>query len=391
MIEWNKVKLGEIASVTSSKRIFANEYQTEGIPFYRGKEIIEKHNGHEVSTELFITRERYEEIKSKFDVPRLGDILLSSVGTLGVPWLVDEEEFYFKDGNLTWLRCNESTTSEFLYLWLNSPEAKKQIDSMCIGSTQKALTIESIKKFNVILPPLDVQKKICSMVNPISEKINVNNAINRNLSEQADCLFEEWIKSCDSEISIGDMADNIIDYNVGEHKQVVLVNSSDVTEGHFEHHNLSENVDLKGHFKKAFKKWDILYSEIRPRNKHYAYCQFDPDGYIASTRLMIIRNKPEMVSSSMLYQYLMLRNVFEEFTLKTESRSGTFPQGRYEDMAAIKVPYSIDNQEEVASALDSIYAILWKNEVENRRLSGLRDSLLPKLMSGELDVSDLEI
>lgn len=180
MIEWNKVKLGEIASVTSSKRIFADEYQTEGISFYRGKEIIEKHNGHEVTTELFISRERYEEIKSKFDVPRLGDILLSSVGTLGVPWLVDEEEFYFKDGNLTWLRCNERTTSEFLYLWLNSPEAKRQIDSMCIGSTQKALTIETIKKFDVILPPLDVQKKICTVLNPISEAISVNNAINRN-------------------------------------------------------------------------------------------------------------------------------------------------------------------------------------------------------------------
>ena len=64
MAKWEKVKLGEIATITSSKRIFAKEYQTEGIPFYRGKEIIEKHNGNNVSTELYITRERYEEIKS---------------------------------------------------------------------------------------------------------------------------------------------------------------------------------------------------------------------------------------------------------------------------------------------------------------------------------------
>ena len=182
MSKWNRIKLGDIAKISSSKRIFANEYQTGGIPFYRGKEIIEKHNGNKVSTELFISRERYEEIKAKFDVPKLGDILLSSVGTLGVSWLVDEEEFYFKDGNLTWLRCNDKTTPEFLYLWLNSKEAQNQIDTMCIGSTQKALTIDMLRKFDVTLPSLEIQEKICSIAKPITDKIKTNTAINNNLA-----------------------------------------------------------------------------------------------------------------------------------------------------------------------------------------------------------------
>lgn len=182
MSKWNKMKLGDIASIASSKRIFAREYQREGIPFYRGKEIIEKHKGNAVSTELFISRERYEEIKNKYDVPRPGDILLSSVGTLGIPWLVDEDEFYFKDGNLTWLRCNDKTTPEFLYLWLNSAEAKNQIDAKCIGSTQKALTIETLNKFEVTLPPMDAQVKICDTIIPISKKIDINRKINNNLA-----------------------------------------------------------------------------------------------------------------------------------------------------------------------------------------------------------------
>ena len=182
MSNMDKVKLSDICSITSSKRIFAKEYKKTGIPFYRGKEIIEKHNGNNVSTELFITRERYEEIKSKFDVPRKGDILLSSVGTLGVSWLVDEDEFYFKDGNLTWLRNNDKTTSEFLYLWLNSPEAQNQIDMMCIGSTQKALTIETLNKFEVSLPDKNSQMKICNISYPILNKIESNRKINDNLS-----------------------------------------------------------------------------------------------------------------------------------------------------------------------------------------------------------------
>lgn len=204
MGEFNKVKLGDICNITSSKRIFAKEYQKEGIPFYRGKEIIEKHNGNDVSTELFISRERYNEIKEKFDVPKPGDILLSSVGTLGVSWLVNEEEFYFKDGNLTWLRANNKTTPEFLYLWFNSPDAQNQIDMMSIGSTQKALTIETLNKFDVNLPSLKMQKQICSIISPIDYKIASNRKINKNLMEQSLTLYTTHFTTLEKNGCIGD-------------------------------------------------------------------------------------------------------------------------------------------------------------------------------------------
>ena len=66
---WVETTLGEVCEITSAKRIFAKEYKTFGIPFFRGKEVTEKYNGNEVSTELFITREKYEEIKEKYGVP----------------------------------------------------------------------------------------------------------------------------------------------------------------------------------------------------------------------------------------------------------------------------------------------------------------------------------
>ena len=179
---WQTVSLGDVCTISSSKRIFAREYRSKGIPFYRGKEVIEKHNGNNVSTELYISQERYEEIKSKYDVPSKGDVLLTSVGTLGVPWLVDEENFYFKDGNLTWLRCNEGILPSYLYLWLNSAEAQNQIDAKCIGSTQKALTIETLNKFQITLPSFELQKKIVSVINPIELRINGNRKINENLA-----------------------------------------------------------------------------------------------------------------------------------------------------------------------------------------------------------------
>lgn len=233
---WETVNLGDICRITSSKRIFAKEYRTSGVPFYRGKEIIEKHNGRKVSNELYISKERYEEIRNKFDVPKKGDILLSSVGTLGVAWLVDEDEFYFKDGNLTWIRCNEKMIPGFLYLWLNSPSARNQINAMCIGSTQKALTIETLKNFLVELPPIETQKRICRIIDPISNKIKTNNQINKNLLEQVLTLYRnKFVDTANNERAIC-RADEYFDISIGKtpprkEPQWFSTNPQDVTWG----------------------------------------------------------------------------------------------------------------------------------------------------------------
>ncbi|HBN95849.1 MAG TPA: type I restriction endonuclease, partial [Firmicutes bacterium] len=100
--EWRELTVGEVANITSSKRIYAREYVKQGIPFYRSKEIIEKAHNQEVSTPLYISRQRFDELDTLHGSPKKGDILLTSVGTLGVPYLVKDETFYFKDGNLTW-------------------------------------------------------------------------------------------------------------------------------------------------------------------------------------------------------------------------------------------------------------------------------------------------
>ena len=202
----------------------------------------------------------------------------------------------------------------------------------------------------------------------------------------------EWLNTCTDFSTIGDMAHNILDYSPVGSEQIRLLNSSDVTEGVFPIAPLVPNKDLKGHFKKRFKFGDILYSEIRPRNHHYGFVLFDASDYIASTRLMVIRAIENKVSPAMLYQYLLLPEVEAEFTLKTESRSGTFPQGNYADMASIRVPYSpTDSQVAISETLTQIRYTIAQNQLESQRLAELRDTLLPKLMSGELDVSAVQL
>ena len=175
---WNVKELADLADVSSSKRIFREEYTLSGVPFYRGKEVTQLSNGESISTELFISNERYEEIKEKFGVPQVGEILITSVGTIGSIWLVDNDSpFYFKDGNVTWIKNYKTQVSgEFIYQWLKTKDAQEQIKSVTIGSTQQALTISALKGLKILIPD---EQTVIGVVEQLG-KINAKRINNTN-------------------------------------------------------------------------------------------------------------------------------------------------------------------------------------------------------------------
>ena len=199
MSNWKEYKLDELVEITSSKRIMRSEYQENSIPFFRSKEIIELNSGNEITTELFISKERFLEIKNKFGTPSYGDILLTSVGTLGVPYFVNyKEEFYFKDGNLTWFRkFNNILRSKYLYYWFSSPVGRKALKEITIGSTQPALTITGLKSLTIHLPTLEEQDYIIEILDHLSSKIHLNTQINQTLEQIAQALFKSWFVDFD--------------------------------------------------------------------------------------------------------------------------------------------------------------------------------------------------
>lgn len=188
--DWTKVTLGDVVNITSSKRIFYSEYVDEGIPFYRSKEIIELNKSGQTSSELFISNERFNEIESKFGAPREGDILLTSVGTLGVTYQVKaSDRFYFKDGNLTWFKDFKRISSNIIFCWLNSKDGKEQLDNISIGSTQAALTIQGLKSLGFTLPSSDVIRKLDEKLAVIYQKINANQRQIQTLENLRDTLL----------------------------------------------------------------------------------------------------------------------------------------------------------------------------------------------------------
>ena len=194
MKEWKEYKLNDICTVVSSKRIFAEQYVNEGIPFYRQKEIIELHSKQSISEPLYISNEVFSEMKKKTGVPKKGDILLTAVGvTLGIPFLVNNEEFYFKDGNLIWLKnFSENIDSSFLYYWLDSKFGWESIYMRAIGSAQPALTIDLVKKYKMLFPPLPTQQKIASILSAYDNLIQNYKKQIEALQTAASELYKEW-------------------------------------------------------------------------------------------------------------------------------------------------------------------------------------------------------
>lgn len=166
---WEVKKLGEVCEVTSSKRIFANEYTSSGIPFYRGKEITEKSKGMPLSIELYISEEMYKELKS-IGIPQIGDVLITAVGTIGNIWVVnDNTPFYFKDGNVIWLKNIRMQNSVYFKFILEKLiEIYKQ--EMVRGAAYNALTIVNLKKMLVFLPPLTLQQQFAEKIEAIEKQ-----------------------------------------------------------------------------------------------------------------------------------------------------------------------------------------------------------------------------
>lgn len=166
----------------------------------------------------------------------------------------------------------------------------------------------------------------------------------------------EW-----QEVKLGDVSYNASEtFDLSKFEEVVFVNTGDVLEGKFLHKNYSSTRVLPGQAKKIIRSNDILFSEIRPANKRYAFVDFDTREYVVSTKFMILRTKGDILPK---YLYLLLINdlALGEFQRIAESRSGTFPQITFD--AISYMPISLPPKNEQSAILDVIGTLSGKIEL----------------------------
>ncbi len=429
-------RLEELCNITSSKRIYREEYVNYGIPFYRGKEIIERENGQSVSNELFITEEKYNDILNKYGVPTKGDILITAVGTIGISYLVGDETFYFKDGNLIWLKeFNNKINNEFLSIYLKTQKFKNDIEQISIGSTQKAITIVELKRLKIDVPPIEIQNKIVKIYNSIDQKIELNNQMNENLQKLLNTVFTKWFCEYDYpdengqpyktsggimvESELGEIPENckvgvfqdIIDFSngYGFKSNDLLDNEEKETYKVFKQGNINLSGGIneektkswfykeksKGLERFILKKGDILMCMTDIKNStypllgHTALMNVD-DKYIVNQRVGLIRCKKEITD----YPYVYTMSNLEYFLKEIRSRANSGVQvnlstkGICETKIVIPDKMILDKFNEFAVPL---YETMFKKQKENATLEQLRDTLLPKLMNGAIDLDKIKI
>lgn len=152
--EWECRKLGDLMNVTSVKRIHQSDWTNEGVRFLRARDIVAFNKGEKIEEPLFISKEKYNEYSELSGKVKIGDLLVTGVGTIGVPYLIeDEDPLYFKDGNVIWFQ-NENKIGGlfFYYSFLNNFIQDFIIETAGIG-TVGTYTIDTGKKTPIFLPP----------------------------------------------------------------------------------------------------------------------------------------------------------------------------------------------------------------------------------------------
>ena len=159
---WKYVHLGNVFNIRSASRVHKADWRNRGVPFYRAREVVKLAQNGSVENELYIDEELYEKFAKSSGVPKVGDLLVSGVGTLGATYIVKEtDRFYYKDASVLCFENINNQNSNFAKYLLNTPYVIKQIyDQSAFGTTVATLTMKRANVFVVALPPLEEQQRI---------------------------------------------------------------------------------------------------------------------------------------------------------------------------------------------------------------------------------------
>lgn len=388
-------KLIEIADVIDSLHQ-TPEYVEEGIPMVRVTDV--KPGDLLLDGCQFVTEDVFEKFTANH-VPHKGDIVISRVGTYGnFAYVADDIKFCLgQNTSIIAPRIN----SRYLYYFLQSPFTRRQIESRVVGSTQKTLSLKNIKELEVPCPDEVTQKKIANVLETIDLKIANNNRINRNLEQQIETHL-----MCSLE------ADGAIPSKLGEYLYIKgrigwkglkkseyleysdyrIINGESLTPsgidwnkaGYISAERYEESPEI------MLQVGDILLSKDGTIGKIGYVDKLESPTSVASGIFVIRNTRQDIISTQFIY-YLLKSKLFRAF-IENRTEGSVIPHLYQKDFMEFEFPLPrLEQMKKFDNVTASMFSNVFLNLSENRSLSRLRDRLLPRLMSGEVDVSSIEI
>ena len=319
--------------------------------------------------------------------PQIGDILVPTVGTLGAVSYVNKDNCCIAQ-NLIALRANKDICDcDYLYYILRNPNTRKRLLNLNIGGVQPSIKVPHLMELEITLPDIDTQRKISNILKAIDDKISTNQKINDNLQQQAIALYKSWF--VDFAPFGGAMP---IGWNISS-----LGESTEMGAG-------GDKPKLTSPIKTEECPYPIfsnglsdygLYGYTNEAKIHAESVTVSARGtigfvclrhipYVPIVRLVTLIPKRELMSAKYLYLYLRQLNISGTGTTQQQL---TVPDFRKTE---IVIPDK-DTMTAFTALITPMFEKMWANEEENDSLAKIRDALLPKLMSGEIDVSSIQI
>ena len=406
MSEWKKVRLGEVADVKGGKRLPAGMMLTEeqtNHPYIRIRDLTDVKNLEITTAFQYVTDDVQQRI-SRYIVDE-GDVLISIVGTVGLVSIVGRS---LTGANLT-ENCVKiinlrGLDNNYLYYYLKSASGQYQIRNLTVGAVQPKLPITNILSIQLSLPPLPTQRKIAAVLSSLDDKIENNRKICANLEAQAQAIFKSWF--VDFYPFGGKMPQGWKMGKLGDVGNIVGGATPSKAKAEF---YTEEGIawltpkDLSLQQTKFVAKGEIDITEegyksasvrMLPKGS-VLFSSRAPIGYVAIAKNELCTNQGfksvvpfDWVGSEFVYQLLrMMTPVIEE-----RASGSTFKEISSSGMKELPVIVPSKNVLHEFSSITLPMGESQKSlEDETRTLAALRDALLPKLMSGEIDVEKVKI
>jgi len=365
---WREVRLGDVADVRDGTHDSPKQSS-------KGKYLItSRHlkNGQiDFSSAYKISINDYESVNRRSKVDKY-DVLFSMIGTIGEMTIVDfEPDFAIKNIGLFKTNKNKEL-AKWIYYYFKSNEAKAELDASLKGSTQQYITLGDLRKFPISLPPLPEQKAIAEVLSALDDKIDLLHRQNKNLEKMAETLFRQWfVVEADEDWGEGVLGD-FFDVKTGKK------NSNYGTEdGQYPFFTCSQKSKLAPDY--SFDGDAILLAGNGDFNiKRYS------GKFEAYQRTYVLMPHDKKYFG---FLYALMKYFLSEITSGHQGSVINFiTKGMIENFS-VRLPKESQNMDHIFKEYNEMFEKVDSNQTQIRTLQSLRDTLLPKLMSGEVRIA----